>query len=144
MRLEDRGLGIVARHSTGCVKVFRNPRVLGDHVVSLEGQAVFHALLAARRKGFDRVIVEMDSSIIYRSLVEDELACPWQAVSILHDTNFLRSSFTSCVFSLVPRLANALADWVAKMALGGTFFPPVDPSNCPVFARLILLDSSAL
>lgn len=79
--------------------------------------------------GFDRVVLETDSSVLYRSLVDGDPACSWKVGSTLSDTRYLRSCFSLCEFNLLPRAANAAADWLAKRAL---------------HKRLIMLDNSIL
>lgn len=43
----------------------RNLMLLGDDVVSLEGQAIFHALLTARCMGYKSLIVETNCTVLF-------------------------------------------------------------------------------
>lgn len=53
----------------GDVVRYRNLSLLGDDVLSLQGQAMFPALLITRGIGFDNLIVETDCAILFKALV---------------------------------------------------------------------------
>lgn len=46
----------------------RNLMLLGDDVVSLEGQAIFCALLTATRMGYKSLVVETDCDVLFQAL----------------------------------------------------------------------------
>lgn len=49
----------------------------GNDVVALEGQAVFHALLTARRMSFESLVVETDRVVLFKALGEAVSDSPW-------------------------------------------------------------------
>lgn len=54
-------------------------------VASLEGQAAFHALIIARRMGFDSLLVEMDCATLFRALLGNTNDSQWSIASIVGD-----------------------------------------------------------
>lgn len=122
-----------------CLRFFS---LLGDDVLTVEGQTMFHALLAGRRMGFGNVLVETDSAILYACLTRpyENYICQIQA--LVYDILHMQRSYVSCSFRLVPRNLNKVADLVAKKCLGDKLPLGWDLSNQPKLACLCTADAS--
>lgn len=117
------GVGIAIRNWEGDVMCCQNLLLLGDDAESLEGQAVFHALLTAHCMGLESVIVETDCSTLFQALSGSGQVSPWVLACVVGDIFLLRDSFSHCTFGLVPPSANKAVDWIARRALKDRFFP---------------------
>lgn len=100
--------------------------LLADDVLSLEGQAVFHAPLIARPMGFDSLVVEMDCATLFRALMGNSDDSQWSIASIVCDILLLRDSFMLYTYSLVPHSVNKATNWIARRVLEGSLPPSGD------------------
>lgn len=136
------GIGVVIRDWKGEVVCCHNLVFMGDDVVAIEGQAVFHALLAARRMSFESLVVETDCVVLFKALGEAVSDSPCTTASLVGDLLFLRDSFCHCSFALVARSANKAADWTAKRALEAAILSSGDVSSQPGLVSVLMSDLS--
>lgn len=71
------GICIMAHDQNRRVVCRRGLYLLGNDVLTVEGQAMFHAFLTTRRMGFDNVIVELDCLNLHVRLSTGLLGGPW-------------------------------------------------------------------
>ncbi|XP_043710093.1 uncharacterized protein LOC122658990 [Telopea speciosissima] len=110
------GLGIIFRdHSGVLVKARSIPLVLGS-IIQGELLAIRDALLLALELGYDNLVVESDSldAILF---VEESKSSGWEVEDLVVDVTTLRTSFSSVIFSFVPRAMNCVSDALARKAL---------------------------
>ncbi|XP_043725560.1 uncharacterized protein LOC122672128 [Telopea speciosissima] len=110
------GLGIIFRdHSGALVKARSIPIVLGS-IIQGELLAIRDALLLALELGYDNLVVESDSldAILF---VEGSKSPGWEVEDLVVDVTTLRTSFSSVIFSFVPRAMNCVSDALARKAL---------------------------
>ncbi|KAF3434554.1 hypothetical protein FNV43_RR21639 [Rhamnella rubrinervis] len=76
---------IIARDWNGVVVCHQLILFLGVDALTIEGQAVYHALLTARRMSFDNIIVEMDCVVLHSSILSKTFDSHWHITAVLHD-----------------------------------------------------------
>ena len=86
-------VGFIARDWQGQSVWFRFVTLLGDDAITIEGQAVYHALLTARRMGFDNIIVETDCANLHKSIFNPAMKYNWCLEALLHDIHHLHLCF---------------------------------------------------
>ncbi|KAF3438526.1 hypothetical protein FNV43_RR21288 [Rhamnella rubrinervis] len=75
-KLRKGAAGFMVRNWRGDVVCHRHVLLLASDALTIEGQVVFHALLTARRMGFDKIIVETDCANLHENLTDcSKLRC---------------------------------------------------------------------
>ncbi|XP_071923104.1 uncharacterized protein [Coffea arabica] len=110
------GLGIVARNWRGdLVKVRGISRRKRGETATEESLAIRSAPEMAQDAGWTKIEVQSDCRNIVRSInagnVQDR-----KLQTILEDIEALKTSFDSCIFSFVPRIANGCSHAMAQFA----------------------------
>ncbi|GKA04555.1 reverse transcriptase [Tanacetum coccineum] len=128
------GLGFVIRSHSGAVLVAGSRCVkFATSVVEAEAKACLWAVEVALAKGFTRVVLESDSSVLVEAFKHDKVLVHIRAL-FLH-IHRLCLSFESCSWSFVRREGNRVAHELARIALNDSidgfydgFVPPsVEP-----------------
>ncbi|GJU03525.1 reverse transcriptase [Tanacetum coccineum] len=128
------GLGFVIRSHSGAVLVAGSRCIkFATSVVEAEAKACLWAVEVALAKGFTRVVLESDSSVLVVAFKHDKVLVHIRAL-FLH-IHRLCLSFESCSWSFVQREGNRVAHELARIALNDSidglydgFVPPsVEP-----------------
>ncbi|GJX00981.1 reverse transcriptase [Tanacetum coccineum] len=111
------GLGFVIRSHTEAVLVAGSKHVnCVTSVVEAEAKACLWAIQLALAKGFTRVVLESDSSILVEAFKHDKVLVHIRAL-FLH-IHRLCLSFESCTWSFVRRDGNRVTHELARIARG--------------------------
>ncbi|XP_062020668.1 uncharacterized protein LOC133737053 [Rosa rugosa] len=111
------GLGMVVRDGEGKLKCAGHKVLPGNpSIVAIEALAVYHGLLLCREAGFQKLVVESDSTIVIDALNKTELDLSVEG-GVLDDIKCLASTFKSVLWKKVNREGNIAAHKMAKHAL---------------------------
>ncbi|XP_043705532.1 uncharacterized protein LOC122655400 [Telopea speciosissima] len=111
------GLGIVFRDHTGSLKKAILVPLRLSSVLQGELMAIRTAVFVALEEGFTHLQVETDSMVAVELIHQSNSVPPTDVVNILSDIHRLSASFSSIVFSCIPRDLNSVADTLARKAL---------------------------
>ncbi|XP_026410805.1 uncharacterized protein LOC113306033 [Papaver somniferum] len=116
------GIGLILRNFAGKSigaqgKYFDGGMIAGLEVEELECRAMQEAASWAVSKNFSRVVFELDSEVLIKSINEQSHHVHWRNQSLVLDIKFLLSkiSFWKCVS--VKREVNSVADKLAKKTI---------------------------
>ncbi|OMO94054.1 reverse transcriptase [Corchorus capsularis] len=107
------GIGVVVRDAEGHLLHGLGKQVKGDSALMIEAIAVKTGLKLAKEMRLSNIIVEMDSEVLYKNIVDRGKNRDWRIGPILADIDHLSTCIDSIKFNFVKRNANLAADWIA-------------------------------
>ncbi|GMN64997.1 hypothetical protein TIFTF001_034080 [Ficus carica] len=89
------------------------------------------ALAAAKRYGWQPIVIECDSALATAAISNRMESCPWSLLNIKNDRVLLRKEFKDAEFQCSPREVNFAAHNLAKWAKSGLFLATlIRPQFC--------------
>lgn len=109
------GTGIVLRDSAGICEGIKGTYSNGA-LSAEEGEsiAVKEALLWARAKGLNNILIEGDAKVVMKAISEGTPTSHWDGKNIIKEIKWLANLFSFCSFSYVSRDDNQVADNISK------------------------------
>ncbi|XP_043724203.1 uncharacterized protein LOC122671166 [Telopea speciosissima] len=111
------GLGYVLRDSSGQVVSACSEPITKYSVILSEALTIRAGMQHCISMGINHLEVENDNQELMRCLSDQYLSPPLEIFTIVQDIMALSSSFSSCIFHIIPRENNSMADSLARRAL---------------------------
>ncbi|OMO65659.1 hypothetical protein CCACVL1_21449 [Corchorus capsularis] len=112
----DCGIGIVIRDSLGQILEAYGNYIRGSSAGMAEAYALREGVKFAVQNNFDRVTFEIDSLIVYNSVLKKEESRSWQVQPVVSDIQNFLQMIPQQDLKLISRTANGAADWFANAA----------------------------
>ncbi|OMO69938.1 hypothetical protein COLO4_28853 [Corchorus olitorius] len=113
----------------------------GESALVTEALAVKEGLKLARNKGLlSNVVFEMDSELVYKSVVSADNRADWRLSPVLADIRSLADHFSGVKFKCVKRKANMAADWVATRSRMGMCFADLSQNQPSSLVHILCKD----
>lgn len=128
------GYGVVVINLKGNLVEGVNGCCNASSVIAAEAGTLKHGMLLAKRRGYVKVIFEIDSKELME-VIRDDTRIPWEVYAVIKDIQAMMVSFPSWRYSVVRREVNEAADWVAKqsrtqkMPMNWVNQPPMTPTT---------------
>ncbi|KAJ9152904.1 hypothetical protein P3X46_026412 [Hevea brasiliensis] len=104
-----------------------------SNALTLESLACREAILLARARGWDHIIIEGDCQVVIRALQGEN--SPIEIQNIIHDISTLSSSLSDVSFSFVQRQGNRAVHSLASKVLQDASF------TCNPFFQILFVSS---
>ncbi|GMN22621.1 hypothetical protein TIFTF001_043549 [Ficus carica] len=130
MHLWDSGVLFVARDHNGSVRSTAASDYSTTEALVAEAVGFRLALAAAKRYGWQSIVIECDSALATAANSNRMESCPWSFLNIKNDRVLLRKEFKDAEFQCSPREVNFTAHNLAKWAKSGLVFGNIDRPQC--------------
>ncbi|OMP05396.1 hypothetical protein COLO4_08881 [Corchorus olitorius] len=105
------GIGVIRNHE-GHLISGAGKKVVGESALCVEALAFKEGMKIAKSLQLDKIIVETDCEILYKSFVNHGKGLDWRIEPVLADINHLVKWFKVVEYRCVKREANMAADWI--------------------------------
>lgn len=113
---KEAGLGVIARNHHGMVVAGTSISSHSNSALIVEASAALEGLKLAKAKGFQDVIMEIDSEQLFLAVSHSSLHLFWEIYPLIKQIRSFQSQLNCCRWSLVKRASNAAADLLAVQA----------------------------
>ncbi|CAL9025955.1 unnamed protein product [Prunus brigantina] len=111
------GVGVVIRDSAGNVRGGLADNLYCCSALHAEAEAALRGLYLAKRKGFSKVMLETDSTILKQSVEGMTNNGAWSILPTILEIRRLANSFQSVEWSWIPRSINKAAHAAASIGI---------------------------